>query len=178
MNAVIKAIVFFLVGLTVVFYGGAYVLPSEARVERSVEIAAPVEEVFAIAGDLRRMPDWSPWPEVDPAVAFSFEGAEQPGVGQAVRWASNNPLVGNGTQKVTEHVPNERIVFEADYGDFGTSTSAMAFVSRGSNTTVTWSFRSELPGVMDRWAGLMIGGSVGSEYDKGLARLKALAERE
>jgi len=30
---------------------------------------------------------------------------------------------------------------------------------------------------VDRWAGLMIDGSVGAEYEKGLANLKALAEK-
>ena len=103
MNTVIKAIVFIIVAITVVFYGGAYLLPAEARVERSIEIAAPPEKVFAIAGDLRRVPEWSPWVAIDPATRFTFEGPEQGGVGQVMRWASNNPLVGNGTQTVTEH---------------------------------------------------------------------------
>jgi len=44
MNAVIKTIVYIIVAITVVFYGGAYVLPPEARVERAVEIAAPPEK--------------------------------------------------------------------------------------------------------------------------------------
>ncbi len=178
MNSVIKAIVFFLVGLTVIFYGGAYLLPGEARVERAVEIAAPPEKVFAIAGDLRRVPEWSPWLAIDPDTSFTFEGPEQGGVGQTLRWASNNPLVGNGTQKVTAHVPNETLSTAADYGDFGTSASTMSFKPANGGTRVTWSFSSELPGVIDRWAGLMIDGSVGAEYEKGLANLKALAEEK
>jgi uncharacterized protein YndB with AHSA1/START domain len=175
MNSVIKAIVLFIMALTVIFYGGAYMLPGEARVERAIEIAAPPEKVFAIAGDLRRVPEWSPWVAADPKVSFTFEGEQ--GAGQAMRWASNNPLVGNGTQKVTEFVPNARIATEADYGDFGTSASIMAFAPSSEGTTVTWTFQSSLPGVIDRWAGLMIGGSLGAEYEKGLANLKALAEK-
>lgn len=178
MNSVIKAIVFVLVVLTVVFYGGAYLLPGEARVEREIDIAAPPEKVFAIAGDLRRMPEWSPWVAIDPATRFSFEGPEQGGVGQTMRWASNNPLVGNGTQKVTAHVQNETLTTSADYGDFGISASTMSFTPANGGTRVTWSFRSELPGVIDRWAGLMIDDSVGEEYAQGLANLKALAERQ
>ena len=52
-------------------------LPCEARVERAIEIPAPPEKVFAIAGDLRRVPEWSPWVATDPATAFTFEGPEQ-----------------------------------------------------------------------------------------------------
>ena len=177
MNTVIKSIVFLIVALTVIFYGGAYLLPSEARVERSIEIAAPPEKVFAIAGDLRRVPDWSPWVATDPATAFSFEGPEQ-GVGQVMRWSSNNPLVGNGTEKVTEFTANERLVTVADYGEFGTSTSTITLAPSGGGTRVTRSSASALPGVVDRWAGMLIDGSLGAEYEKGLANLKALAENQ
>ncbi len=175
MNTVIKSIVYLIVAITVVFYGGAYLLPSEARVERSVEIAAPPEKVFAIAGDLRRVPEWSPWLATDPQTRFTFEGEQ--GVGQLMRWASNNPLVGNGSERVTEFVVNERLVTEADYGEFGTATSTVILAPSGGGTRVTRSFSSALPGVVDRWAGLMIDGSVGAEYEKGLANLKALAEK-
>jgi uncharacterized protein YndB with AHSA1/START domain len=177
MNSVIKAIVFFLVALTVIFYGGAYILPGEAEVEREIEIAAPPGKVFAIAGDLRRVPEWSPWVDIDPATAFTFDGPEQGGVGQTMRWASNNPLVGNGTQRVTAHVPNEAVSTAADYGEFGNSTSTMRFLPADGGTRVTWQFRADLPGVIDRWAGLMMDGTVGAEYEKGLARLKSLAEQ-
>lgn len=176
MNSVIKAIVFFIVGLTVIFYGGAYLLPGEARVERSIEIAAPPEIVFAIVGDLRRVPEWSPWVKADPKVSFTFEGPER-GVGQSMRWASNNPMVGSGGEKVTELAPNERIVTEIDYGEFGTATSAISIAPAGGGTRVTRSFTSALPGVIDRWAGLMIDRTLGAEYERGLENLKALAER-
>jgi uncharacterized protein YndB with AHSA1/START domain len=175
MNAVIKSIVYLIVAITVIFYGGAYVLPGEARVERSVEIAAPPAKVFALVGDLRRVPEWSPWVETDPATTFSFEGTEQ-GVGQVMRWASNNPLVGSGRETVADFVPGERLGTEIDYGEFGTATSTFTLAPSGSGTKLTRSFVTALPGVVDRWAGLMIDGSVGAEYEKGLARLRALAE--
>jgi len=176
MNSVIKAIVFFIVGLTVIFYGGAYLLPGEARVERAIDIAAPPDKVFAIAGDLRRVPEWSPWVQADPKVSFAFEGPEQ-GVGQSMRWASNNPMVGSGSEKVTEFAANERIATEIDYGEFGTASTAIGIAPSGSGTRVTRTFTSSLPGVVDRWAGLMIDRSVGAEYERGLENLKELAER-
>lgn len=176
MNTVIKSIVYIIVAVTVVFYGGAYLLPSEARVERSVEIAASPAKVFAIAGDLRRVPEWSPWLTTDPATRFTFEG--EPGVGQVMRWASNNPLVGNGSEKVTGFVANERLETEVDYGEFGTAASVIFLQPSGSGTKLTRSFTSALPGVVDRWAGLMIDGSVGAEFENGLSTLKTLAEKE
>ena len=175
MNSVIKAIVLFIMALTVIFYGGAYMLPGEARVERAIEIAAPPEKVFSIAGDLRRVPEWSSWVAADPKVSFTFEGEQ--GVGQSMRWASNNPMVGSGSEKVTEFASNERIVTEIDYGEFGIASSSLSLVPSGTGTRVMRSFTSSLPGVVDRWAGLMIDRTVGAEYERGLENLKELAEK-
>lgn len=175
MKSVIKAIVFFVMGLTVIFYGGAYMLPGDARVERSTTIAAPPEKVYAIAADLRRWPEWSPWIETDPKTTFSFEGPTE-GAGQLMRWASNNPMVGSGTLKVTEATPNVRVATAVDYTGFGTSAAVMDIVPDAAGTRVTWVFRSTLPGVVDRWAGLGIDGTVGAEYEKALQKLKALSE--
>ena len=176
MKTVIKAIIFFIMAFTVVFYGGAYMLPGEARVERAIIIAAPPDKVFEIAANLRRVPDWSPWVAVDPATAFSFEGPVQ-GVGQVMRWASNNPMVGSGTLKITEFVPDTRLATVTEYAGFGTSTATMSFAPEGAGTRITWVFVSKLPGVFDRWAGLGIDSTVGAEYDKALLNLKALAEK-
>lgn len=176
MKTLIKSIVFFLIAITVIFFGGAYILPGEVRVERSVEITAPPEKVFAIAGNLRRAPEWLPWAELDPATAFTFDGPEQGGVGQVMHWASNNPLVGSGRETVTDYTPNERIALSLDYGDFGKAASTMLFAPSGNGTAVRWSFSAKLPGVIDRWAGLMVDRQAGAEYEKALANLKRLVE--
>jgi hypothetical protein len=175
MNTVIKTIVAVAVAFTVIFYAGAYLLPGQVRVERSLDIAARPEKVFAIAGDLRRWPDWSVWTEVDPKFRVTMEGAAS-GVGQSLRWASNNPMVGNGVLTVTEHVPPERLAFESSYGDFGTVVSSLAFEGTADGTRVTWRSESPLPGVIDRWAGLFADAAVGKEQEASLARLKDLAE--
>lgn len=178
MNTLIKSIVYALVALTVVFYGGAYVLPGEARVERSIVIAAPPQKVFALAGDLRRWPEWSPLVAIDPDVRFEFDGPEQGGVGQTMRWASNNPMVGQGSHRVTGHSAAQSVTIETVYENFGTATAGLSLMPDGSGTRVTWSFSSPLPGVIDRWAGLMIDRTVGREYEAGLTRLKVLSEAE
>lgn len=177
MKSVIKTIIFLIMGFTVIFYGGALLLPGEARVERSIVIAAPPDKVYAIVADLRRLPEWSPWVEADPQAKFSFEGPTE-GAGQVMRWASGNPMVGSGTLRVTEATPNLRVATASDYTGFGTSTAMMDVAPDGAGTKLTWVFQSQLPGVIDRWAGLGIDRSVGAEYEKALAKLKALAEKD
>lgn len=177
MKSVIKAIIFLIMGFTVIFYGGALLLPGEARVERSTVIAAAPAKVYAIVSDLRRMPEWSPWLETDPQTRFDFEGPTE-GAGQVMRWSSGNPMVGSGTLTVTEATPDVRVATASDYTGFGTSTAIMDIAPDGAGTKVTWVFRSQLPGVIDRWAGLGIDRSVGAEYEKALANLRALAEKD
>jgi carbon monoxide dehydrogenase subunit G len=177
MKSVIKAIIFLIMAFTVVFYGGALLLPGQARVERSVVIAAPPDKVYAIVNDLRRLPEWSPWVETDPQTKFTFEGPAT-GAGQIMRWASNNPMVGNGTLTLTQATPIVRVATTSDYSGFGTSTATIDVVPEGTGTRVTWVFQSTLPGVIDRWAGLGIDRSVGAEYEKGLRNLKGLAEKD
>ncbi|MFN9952749.1 MAG: SRPBCC family protein, partial [bacterium] len=149
MKTLIKAIVLVLVALTVIFYGGAYLLPGEARVERSAVISAPPDKVFAIVGDLRRVPEWSPWVAVDPAVAFSFDGPAQGGIGQVMRWASNNPMVGNGSQTVLAHEPDKRLISAMNFGDFGSGQAEIDLAAVEEGTLLTLRFRSPLPGVVD-----------------------------
>ena len=175
MKSVIKAIIFIIMAFTVIFYGGALLLPGEARVERSLVIAAPPEKVYAIVADLRRVPEWSPWVETDPQTKFTFEGPAE-GAGQIMRWASNNPMVGSGTLTLTQATPIVRVATTSDYTGFGSSMATFDVAPDGAGTRVTWVFQSTLPGVIDRWAGLGIDRSVGGEYEKALRNLKALAE--
>jgi uncharacterized protein YndB with AHSA1/START domain len=176
MKTVIKSIVLILVALTVTFYGGAYLLPGEARVERSAVIAAPPDKVFAVVGNLRRVPEWSPWLAMDPAVKFSFDGPEQGGIGQVMRWASNNPMVGNGSQTVLAHQPDKRVISTLDFGEFGTAQAEAELAPAEGGTLLTLRYRSLLPGVVDRWAGLMIDSSLGAEYEKSLYSIQLLTQ--
>lgn len=176
MKTVIKIIVIILVALTVTFYAGAYLLPGEARVERSAVIAAPPEKVFALIGDLRRVPEWSPWVTVDPAVTFTFDGPEQGGIGQVMRWASNNPMVGNGSQTVLAHEPGKRLISALNFGEFGSARSEIELAPAADGTLLTFRVHSPLPGVVDRWAGLFVDAAVGAELEKSLSNIKQLAE--
>lgn len=175
MKSVIKAIIFLVMAFTVIFYGGALLLPGEARVERAITIAAPPDRVYAIVADLRRVPEWSPWVDTDPRTQFSFEGPGQ-GVGQVMHWASNNPMVGSGSLTLTQATPDVRVETTSDYVGFGTSSAVLDLAPEGNGTRVTWRFQTRLPGVIDRWAGLGIDRSAGAEIGKSLAKLKGLVE--
>lgn len=177
MKRLIKAIVLLLVAAVVVIVGGAYLLPGQVRVERATLIDAAPEAIYPLVGDLKRFNEWSPWATLDPATQYSFEGPEKGGTGQKMSWASNNPQVGKGSQTIREAVANAKVVIDLDMGEMGTAVSTMQLKPVDGGTVVTWSFSSELNGVMERWMGLMFDRWIGADYGNGLANLKRLAEK-
>ena len=160
--------------MTVIFIAGAYVLPEKAAVQRRIAIAAPPGKVFAIVGDLRRFQEFSPWADLDPRMTVTVDG--ELGVGQSMAWTSAHPDVGSGSQKITAYEPVSHVVMALDWGG-SQGESAFALVPSGEGTEVTWSFSTALTTPLDRWLGPLFDRSIGADYEKGLSRLKAAAEK-
>ena len=173
----VKRILFGLGLLVAAFVAIAFLLPSESNVSRSVVINAPVAKVFPLVNSLRSFYQWSPWSGIDPDMKVVFSGPES-GKGARAVWTSKDPSVGNGSQVITESVENKRVTIALDFGDMGKATAAYVLRPEGQNTRVTWLFHTELGNnpVM-RWMGLMFDKMVGDDYERGLARLKGLAEK-
>lgn len=176
MLTLLKWIVYLVIAAAVIVVGGSFLLPAEAVVTRSIEIAAPQDKVFAIVGDLRRFNEYSPWADLDPETKYEFSGPEQ-GVGQKMIWTSGNPNVGSGSQTVTEHAPPDHAALELDFGQMGIATSTWDLEPAAGGTRATWGFRSRLDGIAERWFGLMFDKWIGADYERGLARLKTAAEK-
>lgn len=178
MRRFVKWMLVALLLLTVTFIAGAYVLPDKIAVQRSIDISAPPEEVFAIVGDLRRGRDYSPWAEADPNAQYEFSGAEI-GVGQKMNWHSTHPDIGTGSMTVTEYEPGRRMAAALDLGDMGQGTTYFDLVPEASGTKVTWGFSAALQNPLERWmcALLDFDAVIGKDYENGLAKLKSVAEK-
>lgn len=177
MKLVLKGLIGLIATLVVIIVAGAYLIPEVSVVERQIVIKAPPEKVFAVAGDLRRFNQWSPWAIIDPSTSYSFEGPPM-GVGQKMIWQSADPAVGKGTQTVVEYIENSKLVTDLDFGSLGKARASLLLVPVGGGTGVTWGFRAEASGVLDRWASLMFDKWIGADYERGLERLKVLAEAQ
>lgn len=156
--------------------GIGFVLPRTAHVERSIIIDAPPATVFTVLNGFRQFNKWSPWAEYDPDMSVSFEGPAT-GAGAKQSW-SGNAQVGTGSQEILESTPYRfikiKLVFGGSSGDYRTS---YALESEPSGTRVTWGFDADYGNsVMGRYFGLLSDTMLGPDYEKGLARLKALAE--
>lgn len=176
MLTVLKWLFYLVAAIAIIIAGGSFLLPAQAVVTRSTEIAAPPDRVFAIVGDLRNFGEFSPWADLDPDIKYTFEGPES-GVGQKMNWTSAHVDVGNGSQVITKHEPPNFVEVQLDFGMRGRSIASFDLVPATAGTSVTWTFMSQLEGIPAKWFGLMFDRWIGPDYERGLSKLKAVAER-
>jgi len=96
------------------------------KLNNSININAPVEKVFAYLSDPRNTTEWF----VGMTEVTDVSGS---GVGQHSRWTYT--MIGipfHGDSKLTEHVPNQRLVFEQEGGI--TSTMTFTFTPHEGGT--------------------------------------------
>ncbi len=162
----------------VVVVAGAYVLPREATVARTVDIDAPVSTIFALVGDLRQAGQWSPWLDKDPAIVITFTGPLD-GVGQTMEWTSARPDVTSGRETITRIELNSAVETTVVFANNAPVTSSFNLEPGGATTTVTWSVRTDLGDApLARYLGLWADRRSGPDLERGLAKLKAIAEAQ
>lgn len=173
---VIKWVIRLIVALAVIFVGGAFLLPKETAVARTVTMNAAPEVIFPYIANLRANQSWSPWLDRDPDIQLAFNDVPE-GVGAAMSWQSEHPQVGSGNMIIIEAQDPWRLVTALDFGEMGTATAYFNLVAAEGGTAVTWGFTSDNGNnPMFRWMGLMMDGWVGPDYEQGLNNLKKLVE--
>jgi uncharacterized protein YndB with AHSA1/START domain len=175
MLTILKWLFYLIAAIALIIVGGSFLLPAQAVVTRSIEIAAPPDKVFAIVGDLRRFQEFSPWADLDPNIQYTFEGPES-GVGQRMNWTSENKDVGSGSQTITKYEPSNFVEYQLDFGMRGKPVASFDLVPSTAGTKATWGFKANLDGIPAKWFGLMFDRWIGADYEKGLFKLKTLAE--
>jgi len=150
--------------------------PDTFTVRRSATIAAPPETIFPMIDDLRAQSAWSPF-EKDPQMKRTYSGAAR-GQGAAYAWDGNRQ-VGAGSIAITESVPPRKVVLVLDMlRPFKAHNTVQFTLDRvGAGTNVTWAMQGRQP-FMAKVMGLVMDCDkmIGSQFEEGLAKLKALAE--
>jgi uncharacterized protein YndB with AHSA1/START domain len=152
--------------------------PDTFRVQRATSIKAPPEKIFALINDLHGWGAWSPYEKKDPAMKRTFSGAPS-GKGAVYEW-DGDKNVGQGRMEITDTSAPNKIVIKLDFiRPFeGHNVVTFSMEPRGDATNVTWDMQGPAPFMakvmhvfinMDRM--------VGTDFEIGLANLKAVAEK-
>jgi len=153
----------------------AYLLPRKVHVERAVQIASPPEVVFVLVNSFKRYNEYSPWYDLDPNAAYTYSGPES-GVGARMAWVSQDPSVGTGAQEIVASERPRLVRTRLDF-DAGQADAMWTIVPVDGGSQVTWAFDSDLGlNPVTRYMGLLIDRFVGKDYEKGLAKLRQVAE--
>lgn len=151
--------------------------PDEFRVERSLRIAAPAEQVWPHIAELRAFNRWNPYERKDPLLKSAYGGPAQ-GVGSRYDWDGDK--VGSGSLEITGQLPGRAVRMKLDFVKpfeaHNQAEFALQPLADGA-TEVRWTmhgpanFLSKLMGVfidMDRM--------IGRDFEDGLQNLRQLAE--
>jgi hypothetical protein len=149
-------------------------LPRTVHVERSARIATPPATVFPLVNSMARFNEWSPWKDLDPHARMTLSGPAE-GVGASLHWEGNSQI-GVGSDAIIESVPDQHVGLLLEFGG-GRSTASINLASEEPGTLVTWTLDMDLgANPFFRYMGLFMDRLIGPDFERGLSRLKALAE--
>ncbi|MEO6511290.1 MAG: SRPBCC family protein [Nocardioides sp.] len=147
-------------------------------VTRSTSIAAAPGTVHALVDDFHQWTQWSPWEDLDPDLRRSYSGPTS-GKGARYVWKGNRKA-GEGSMEITASAP-DAVDVDLHFMKPFTNRSVVRLALRQTTTgtDVTWTMTGETPGgLMGLFTKVVpMDKLVGKDFEKGLARLKAVAEQ-
>ncbi|WP_446225473.1 SRPBCC family protein [Nocardia sp. IBHARD005] len=146
------------------------------EVSRHTVIAAEPARIHALIDNFHQWRLWSPWEDADPQLARTYTGPES-GVGARYAWRGNRKA-GAGVMEIKADADREigvELAFEKPFKATNFVTFTLAPVTGG--TELTWKMTGTHSGLMGVLGKVFpIDNLIGKDFDKGLARLKAIAE--
>jgi uncharacterized protein YndB with AHSA1/START domain len=148
------------------------------EVRRSVSVKAPPEKIYPLLEDFHRWSAWSPWEKLDPSMQRSFSGPSA-GKGAVYAWQGSGK-VGAGRMEIVEATPPSKIAIDLQFLKpiEGRDLTTFALEPKGEDTAVTWTMKGPNP-FLAKVMQVFFNAEkmVGEDFERGLAALKAAAEK-
>lgn len=153
-------------------------LPKNVSTDRSIEINASPELVFAIVNDLGTYEKWSPWKEADPSMSVTYS-EQTVGAGATYTWAGDQKKSGSGKMTITRSDPPTEVATLLEFKGQGNATSTWKIEPADGGAKATWGISADFP---FPWNAILLfmdfKGMIHKDFDRGLELLKAYAEKE
>lgn len=148
---------------------------TDFSLSRAIRVDAPAATVHALLDDFREWPKWSPWEELDPAMEHTYSGAEH-GVGARHAWRGNSKA-GTGSMEIVESTPTKVVCDLRFVKPFkAQNVSRFDLATTGGGTDVTWTMTGRQSPLMRVLGRLFFDRAIAKDFERGLAKLKAVAE--
>lgn len=140
------------------------------NIERSIEIEAPADKVYAIISDFNQWRPWSPWLITEPEAKVTV--AED---AKSYEWVGNR--TGSGNMSITSESEDSALDMDLNFLKPWKSKAKVRFrlEQNGDKTKVAWAMDSSLPFFMF-WMTKMMTALISMDYDRGLTMLKEYVE--
>jgi len=169
-------IVLWLVIIAAVLIIIAFLLPRQYKVERSIQIGSSKALIYNLTCNLKNWDLWTPWTkEIDTTAIFELSGNDCE-VGTIWKWKGE--LFGTGELVVTEVVPGQLFAYDLtfDEGKYE-SKGSITYNEANDSVWVIWADQGDLGfNPVARYMGLFMDRMIGPDFEKGLAKLKEVAE--
>jgi hypothetical protein len=174
---VLKILGLGLLGLIAVLVVVGLFLPRQWHVERTVVIKAGPEHIYPLVNDLKEWQSWAAWnKDMDPQVKWEYGG---PASGVGAWWSWDGPVMGHGKMTIVKSDMATGVwVDEMIETDDGVNAKgSLTWTKEGEDTKVKWVDEGTLPPVIGGYAVSMIETMLGDNFQVGLDKLKAQAEK-
>jgi len=174
-----KPITLGVASLVMIALGVVLIQPSDYVVERSTTIRAPIDNVYAHIADLHAMEEWSPFFKMDPNQKATYSGAPQ-GIGAVYEWEGETS--GKGRMTIEDVAPPSEVDVALELLE-PMASKARALLTlrqpRDQLTEVTWRIEGKND-FMGKAVSLLMDMDqmIGGEFEKGLASLKTVCEKD
>lgn len=167
------------VGIALIFCVIVAIQPSDFKVTRSILIDTTPEKPFDQVNDFHKWENWSPWAKLDPAMKTTYSGPTS-GNRAAYSWVGNSS-VGSGRMTINSSDPYDHIGIDLEFTRPFSAFHKTDFIFRidGDRTNVTWTMTGK-NNFVSKAFGLFVDMDkmIGTDFEKGLAQLKNIAEAD
>lgn len=153
--------------------------PDSLHVERTAQVNAPPEVVYAIINDLHQWKLWSPYDKRDPEMKVTYDGPES-GPGASYAWDGNSD-VGAGKMTIVESKPGELVAMKLQFSRPFECNNTVDFKLEPTTegTRVSWIMDGK-SNFISKAMSLVINMDkmVGDDFTQGLANLNVVAQKK
>ncbi|MEI6174104.1 MAG: SRPBCC family protein [Bacteroidota bacterium] len=170
-----KKILLWLLGILAVLIIVSFLLPKTYKVERTVFIKAHNQTIYDLTANFSKWILWVPWTKtMDSTAIFEIQGKEGE-VGTIWKW--NGKKMGEGSMTSTEYQNGKLIAYNLSFQQGKYQSKGKITIEDGDSCKVSWIDGGDLGyNPIARYMGLMMEKMMGPDFEKGLAKLKKVAE--
>ncbi len=171
-----KKLVIALLLIVALVLGVGMLLPSEYTVVRTIVINSDEAAIYPMIANLEKWQEWCPWnKETYPDMDSKYTG---PPMGKDAVWTWSGTKSGNGKLKITGADPKTGIVYDLHFDEYPVSKCELSLKPVEGGIEVSMKNVGNVGNSpISRYFGLMMDGMMGKEFEKGLEKLKATAEK-